>query len=280
VVARLYNAKVKVKSLCEAFGVDRKTMKAWGDALKSGDPDKLVRVFQGRNRKLTTEIEAYVRMRFPSVYAQTRYEYSKRIRKEVRDVFGQGLSAETLRPLFKELKQQAEKGCESGVSDAEVTKGENPDDCVGASEEPCSTESLESPPIPQARADAATPDNRKDSPVSTQQSIETVTLRHHLGALIFSAVLLRVERWVKEGGRLLKQWLATILLGAVNIEQTKLLNFSDLAVGQDTGFASSSTTSVDGAGFDGNPGLSATQPKGWTPNSVSDAFRNRNYLQP
>ena len=82
------------------------------DALKSGAPDKLIRVFQGRKRKrkLTTEIEAYVRMGFRSVYAETRYEYSKRIREEVRDVFGQGLSAETFWPLFKELKQQAKGG--------------------------------------------------------------------------------------------------------------------------------------------------------------------------
>ena len=51
---------------------------------------------------------------------------------------------------------------------------------------------------------------------------------HHLGVLLFSAVLLGVEKQVAAGGWLLKQWLATLLLGAVNIEQTKLLDFEDL----------------------------------------------------
>jgi len=40
-VARLYNAGVNAVKLREAFGVDRKTMRSWGDALKSGDPEKL-----------------------------------------------------------------------------------------------------------------------------------------------------------------------------------------------------------------------------------------------
>ena len=81
-VARLYNAGLKVKTLVEEFGVSRKTMKRWGDALKSGDPDRLVQALRGRggHRKLTLEIQSYVRMRFPSIYAETRYAYSQRIR--------------------------------------------------------------------------------------------------------------------------------------------------------------------------------------------------------
>jgi hypothetical protein len=51
---------------------------------------------------------------------------------------------------------------------------------------------------------------------------------HHLGVLLFSAVLLGVEKEVAASGWLLKQWLATLLLGAVNIEQTKRLDFEDL----------------------------------------------------
>ena len=51
---------------------------------------------------------------------------------------------------------------------------------------------------------------------------------HHLGVLLFSAVLFGVEKELAASGWLLKQWLATLLLGAVNIEQTKLLDFEDL----------------------------------------------------
>jgi len=55
-----------------------------------------------------------------------------------------------------------------------------------------------------------------------------VSFCHHLGVLLFSVVLSGVEKEVASGGWLLKQWLATLLLGAVNIEQTKLLDFEDL----------------------------------------------------
>jgi len=57
-VARLYNAGVNALVLRTAFGVDQKTMRRWGDALKSGEAQVLMRVLAGRQaqRKLTTEI--------------------------------------------------------------------------------------------------------------------------------------------------------------------------------------------------------------------------------
>ena len=51
----------------------------------------------------------------------------------------------------------------------------------------------------------------------------------HLGVLLFAPVLLAVAQWVKPAEGLLKQWLASLLLGALNIEQTKFLNWTDLS---------------------------------------------------
>jgi len=67
-LARLFNAGVKAKALEDDFGVDHKTMKRWGSALKSGDPELLMRVLAGReaNRKLSLEIRSYIEMRFPT----------------------------------------------------------------------------------------------------------------------------------------------------------------------------------------------------------------------
>src|SRR4249919_3847133 len=58
---RLYNAGLKVQSLTEVFGVDRKTLQRWGRALQSGDAQELIRVLAGRSagRKLTPVIEAF-----------------------------------------------------------------------------------------------------------------------------------------------------------------------------------------------------------------------------
>src|SRR5438309_1416591 len=43
-LARLYNAKVKLSALCESFQVDPKTIRRWGKALLQGDAAELVRV--------------------------------------------------------------------------------------------------------------------------------------------------------------------------------------------------------------------------------------------
>ena len=73
-VGRLYNAGVKACALSAIFEVDRKTMQRWGRALRSGDAPELVRVLAGRawGRKLTPEIQAYVRTRWPVLRAEGR----------------------------------------------------------------------------------------------------------------------------------------------------------------------------------------------------------------
>jgi len=109
-VARLYNAGVNALVLRTAFGVDQKTMRRWGDALKSGEAQVLMRVLAGRQaqRKLTTEISALVRARFVSIHAQHPRSYSNHMRAEIAEVFDVALSAETLRPWFGDLRGQVE----------------------------------------------------------------------------------------------------------------------------------------------------------------------------
>ena len=51
---------------------------------------------------------------------------------------------------------------------------------------------------------------------------------HHAGILLFSAYLNRFEAVLGGGADFIKQWIVTVLLGAVNIEQSKLLNGHDL----------------------------------------------------
>ena len=105
-VAQLFNAGVKSVTLSDVFSVDRKVMRGWGRALKSGDPQTLVNALKGRGpRKLTPEVKAYVRMRFPIVYAEDKRTYSARLRQEIVDIFQIKISGETLRPYFTELKE-------------------------------------------------------------------------------------------------------------------------------------------------------------------------------
>ena len=99
-VGRLYNAGVSVGVLQQTFQADAKTIQRWGRALRSGNAQELIRVLEGRrrSRKLSPEIQAYVRVRWPDLVSQGLYRIGKRLRQEVRSVFGVTLSQETLRP--------------------------------------------------------------------------------------------------------------------------------------------------------------------------------------
>ena len=233
-VARLYNAGVKGVELQRSFRVDRKTMQRWGRALQSGDAEQLVRALAGRGgqRKLTPEIRSFVRVRFPEIYQQSRAGYSQRLRTEIQRVFGVRLSGECLRPFLKSLRAELREE----VSEPVAQSGKpNPLTPGGSGPEPLPLASAEVRPEPLSAAPALPPPPpviRKGSPVLPVPVPAPVPTRrdfcHHLGVLLFSVVLLGVEKEVTASGWLLKQWLATLLLGAVNIEQTKLLDFEDL----------------------------------------------------
>jgi transposase len=111
-IARLYNAGIRAVAIKKAFGIARSTMKRWAAALKSGDPERLVRALSGAGapRKLTEEIRAFIRVRFPKIYKETKYTYSAVIREEIKEIFGEDISSETLRPLFNELKKEEKIG--------------------------------------------------------------------------------------------------------------------------------------------------------------------------
>ena len=228
-VARLYNAGVKGLALQRHFQVDRKTMQRWGRALQSGDAEQLVQALAGRGgrRKLTPEIRAFVRVRFPEIYGQSRVGYSQRLRTEIERVFALKLSGECLRPLLKCLRAELRQECpELGVA-GEMEKREIP--CVCPPESPTVAVQIPAEVSPVAPPNPP-PGLRKESPdfPGPAPAWPVVRFCHHLGLLLFSGVLAGLEKGVAEGGWLLKQWLATLLLGAVNIEQTKLLDFADL----------------------------------------------------
>src|ERR1039457_7647561 len=88
------------------FGLDRKTLRKWGLALRSGDGKWLAEVLAGRSgrRKLTLEMESDVRFRWLTLRAERRRDYRRRLQEELERVFGVRVSGETLRPLLRELR--------------------------------------------------------------------------------------------------------------------------------------------------------------------------------
>ncbi len=249
-LARLYNSGLKVKSLTESFCVPYSTLRRWGYALKSDDPDKLIQVLAGRQhpRKLTPEILGFTQQRFHDIYPEDRYTYSKRIREEILEVFDVSISGERLRPHFTQWKQslivkpiRAEDTEESdvfaGISDEHpAPPHETPESGAAADVDQNENDRLPgqvaSNTLP---AQALAEHNRKqtvDLPADGHALCATRTTGYqfcyHAGILLFSAFLNRLGNQLGDVGVLIKQWLATVLLGAINIEQSKLLSWDEL----------------------------------------------------
>ncbi|MHC1763090.1 MAG: putative transposase [Verrucomicrobiia bacterium] len=226
-VGRLHNAGVNLSVLQRTFSVDAKTIRRWGRALRSRDAEELVRVLEGRRagRKFTPEIKAYVRTRWPDLLKEGLYGIGKRLRKEIKSVFGVKLCQETLRPLLAELKAQAR--ARSAPRKAQPTTAEDlpqpgqnvPDNQSVSSqnrEKPCD--------CPSSDGAAEAP-----SPTAVLEPMPQTAWCDHAGVLVLAPVLTAVAQVVEPAEPLFKQWLASLLIGALNIEQTKFLNWPDLS---------------------------------------------------
>jgi hypothetical protein len=227
-VGRLSNAGVSRRVLQQTFAVDPKTIQRWGRALRSHNAEELIRVLEGRkaNRKFRPEIQAYVRVRWPDLVKEGLYGIGKRLRQEIRRVFKVKLSQETLRPLLGELRRQpvstAWAGGDAGQAIAEGlprSSSKAPDNqglSSEAREKVCDWVPIVWP------SESAKPE------LALAAAPQTLWC-DHLGMLLFAPVLVAVAQVVQPAQGLFKQWLGSLLLGALNIEQTKFLNWADLS---------------------------------------------------
>jgi len=226
-VGRLHNASVSLRVLQQTFQTDAKTIQRWGRALRSRDAQALIRVLGGRRtcRKLSPEIKAYVRARWSYLARAGLYGIGKRLRQEIQAVFGVKLSQETLRPLLGELKREPSSAASPGASGETTAEGlpqfsqSIPDHQPVNSEvweKTCDSAALEMEPESETMAWAL------------EEAPQTVWC-DHLGVLLFAPVLVAVAQVIDRPEALFKQWLASLLLGALNIEQTKFLNWPDMS---------------------------------------------------
>ena len=257
-VANLYNAGLKVASLEEAFGFDRKTMRGWGEALRSGDAERLQRALAGREgrRKLSPAIVGFVRFRFAEVYPRHRSSYNARLRAEVWQVFKVKLSGETLRPLLGELRRSYRAGRPepataraSEPDSAPELAAASPTPVVGPFDAPETTAltGLGAPETAPTGAPTPAPTGELGCESEGPSGSNALPARKliadfipwmpgqthwsdHLGVLLFWNALIQVMAVVKPPEPLLQQWLASVLLGCHNVEQTKYLNWDDLSV--------------------------------------------------
>jgi hypothetical protein len=227
---RLYNAGIKRKLLSELFDFDRRTLQCWGNALLEKDPQEALRMLSGRgNYKLSSEIRQFARMRFFAVYPQNRYSYSKQIRQEIEEVFQIKVCSETLRLLFKRCKEEMASPKASIDTESEDEPNEH------GREHTCECGKAEDGGNASELSDANDIIDEKNRKCNVSSSQNQWFIRH-AGICIFASYINQIGILFDSVGWIVKQWLCMVLLEAVNIEQSKYLDFHSLTrlLGQTT----------------------------------------------
>jgi hypothetical protein len=232
-LGRLYNTGVKLRSLCETFSLDPKTLRRYGLALKS-PPEEMVRILEGRAvaRKCTPQVVAFVRMRWPDLIAERSYGAVGRLLGEIKTVFNVNLSPSGLRPLIQGLKKTppVTGPLTAGVPPAE--NSEKRESTAGCSEVPSAeATAAELPVIRGVSEDSAPPPpdhNTHPSPFFPKDPAPGNYWCEHAGVLIFASLLAAISKVGGTTQDILAQWLAALWLGAANIEQSKFLHWEDL----------------------------------------------------
>jgi len=235
-LARLYNAGVGGRKINETFGVARSTLRRRGRALKSGDMERITKAFsgQGAQKKITSEIEKYVRDRFGDLHGGCR-DYNQVIRAEVQKYFKVSISSERVRWIFKQQRDKLGPIAEADAAEATVEGsdwGENEHEPEQAGRELGANGCERGPkssaidPFLSATRNYSLP--ARGLPCSGRSVPEEPTLCHHAGVLLMSHWMDELTAHWPVQPALVRQWVGQVLLGAVNHEQSKRLSFSSL----------------------------------------------------
>lgn len=207
-LARLYNAGYKRRTLQETFGHAISTLRVWGNALLSGDIDIILSAFEGQGgkRKVTVEVENFIKSEYQKIYPCNKYTYSKEIISGVKEVFNVTVSSETVRKVLIAAKSIQENSSVAESPSSESDFKAKICDC-------------------SVKLNSNNTNNRNNS-LSFSQSEEELerSYVHHLG-IVFAFYLYK-ELNVQD--KIIEQWLSMILLGKINLEQAESLNFDSL----------------------------------------------------
>ena len=263
-VGRLYNAKFRVESLEVAFDVDRKTIATWGKALLSPDPAVLERAMLGRRAlvKRSALLDNYVHLRWIELRDRKLPNFRLALAQDVFAIFGIELSGETLRQIHlsrvqpdaqHDAQHDAQRDAQHDAQAKRVVAAQPLEDQTCFSTSPATSPlhvaqesetalnvapSVSDATQPIAPASNLTPPNSPIAPQSRplQQMHRwdpapgEARLCDHVGSLIFASALGTLANATQPPEPILGQWLAGILLGAVNVEQTKYLNWDNLRI--------------------------------------------------
>lgn len=209
-VGRLFNAGVKLRRLHKAFGHDNRTVRKWGEALKSGDVDVMVDAFVGRGhrKKTTPELIRYARQLYRNRSSMgLGRNYREVIISMIEEVFFVTISPSLASAIFHGAEDVDSAPGETSACSS--TCGPSDVDCASAVTAGVHT----SPTFP-----------------FTDGGVGGGVLLRHAGLVLFGL-------WLRFFAGLQRQMICQILQGAVNVEQSKSLcrgslgRFSEIPAG-------------------------------------------------
>ena len=162
------------------------------------------------------------------------YGIGKRLRQEIESIFAVKLCQETLRPLVGQLKRQPVLGTQSSGQEASRTPEESEAVPTTADDLPQSAQSLPENQRVSSESEETDCDCRPHDAAQLPEPSTSLALQaapqwcDHAGLLVFAPILLAIAQVLDPPEPRFAQWLASLLLGALNIEQSKFLNWQDL----------------------------------------------------
>jgi hypothetical protein len=212
-VGRMVNAGHSLADLKDSFGHDARTMKRWGAALKSDDPEFIVRIFSGRGGtgKITPALKKFVSARYLEMAEKCDSGYRGKIQSEVARYFGVTLSGETLRKMFRAADTKA------GARPSKESTG-----CALKYDSSTNCE-------PERNRSTKNTGCAEPPPEVLSGGSKMVRGIHHAGLVLFIVMLEIFRRKRPYATASQSQWVGQILQGAVNIEQSRMITARDLA---------------------------------------------------
>jgi len=207
-IGRLYNAGAKVTHLQKTFNHDPRTIKKWGEALLSNDPDVVFNAFAGRtgHTKAVPYLIRYVIQQYGN-RASLGKNYRQKIIDRAKEVFGISICNTLASNIFKVAKEEA-KG---SVPQSNIAS-ESAETLACSEQEEHSLSSDSSATVQQSPC----------FPVMTYslENADDVVI-HHAGLVLFGYALENYDPFQS-------QIICQLLQGALNIERSKSLCFNSL----------------------------------------------------
>ena len=258
VMARLRLVGFKYAEIRKVCPYCENTIRNWSRILERADAQEVAKAFGLNSRgKLTPDSLAYVENRYLELKALKRHDFRKTICNELLDYFSIKISGERLRQICREIdaKRHLTKAVDGDalagdgltndrdvIAEKSLICGEpetkdvsDPSACKKAQKD-CAVSSLEKRESRNPIDDSFGVDLHDGSisnalpvmPISGAKIPASQKMFHHMGLVFFLPYLSHLQKILGEKAPVCIQVISQLLLGALNIEQGKLLSPSAL----------------------------------------------------